>query len=313
MPHPTARAVLEAGTESALPFCFWPTPGSKPGVYSQLPEGGKLIPAYSLTCGATMTNSEPKPVGTGTLLTQTLCVFRSKFPIFLGLAAALPIYLAVVLLPTVLIQIGLNESASGIPPSGASEPWTASEMWTALSPRMRIIWFIEFTGSLLIAWSSVIGTVFVTSDIYAGRPTGIVQAWRRIRIRNFRLYLVMWIAGLIPIVGPLIALCCFISVPTAILEHLKTIAAFDRTKVLMIGSYGRILLGLLLYIVLSLLVIIPWAIGMEWLFGWPPWLRIPLFLSSFAFILLPMQLFMIFLTLIYYKQHALKEQTPATS
>jgi uncharacterized membrane protein len=117
------------------------------------------------------------------------------------------------------------------------------------------------------------GTVFAVSELYLGRTTTIGQSFSRAKSELGTLFGVLFLNGLVLIVGfllliiPGIYMMCrlCVAVPAALLENLGPRDALERSFALTKGNAGRSFLIYLLYIVIlyaaMMLFAIPFAVG----------------------------------------------------
>jgi hypothetical protein len=248
-----------------------------------------------------MPGPELKQLSTGELLDKTLSLYRNHFLLFIGIAAVpAGAHLASELTP-ILVAL--------IPGGGPGAATLAPLVGFAV---LLFVLFYGFAQGLGMA-----ATVFALSEINLGRETTIRQSFARARpfaLRTLWIFLLLGIATgvglvLLHVPGILVAVTYAVAIPVAVIENLKAGPSFKRSKFLTKGRRGSIFLVFLLFIVLTYIAAILFALPAGMLEVWRPGLAPALlfYFSGFFSETLTGPLLTIGLSLVYYDLRVRKE------
>ena len=188
--------------------------------------------------------AELRPLSIGELLDKTFSLYRSHFFLFVGIMAVPG------LLPLILVILSGMVALIPASPAGAS---------AAIG--LAVLGVVVFLLAYGVVYAMALAaTVFAVSEIYlGGRDITIRGAYAKVRGRALRtlwmmivLLLAIGVGLLLFIVpGVLVAVWYAVAIPAAIVENLKTGAAFRRSEILTKGRRGSVFLVFVLFFVLN--------------------------------------------------------------
>ncbi len=190
-----------------------------------------------------------RPLTTGELLDRTFSLYRSHFPLFLGIFALPHLGVLAVQCLGYLFRNPENPMSSMLTTS--------------------IFAMIAGLLSMVAAAASQAATVVAVSNVYLDRPAGLVDSFAKIKRQiGGVIWLsisVAFLAGLaclaLIVPGILLAIRWSLAVPVKVLENKDTGEAMSRSSELTKGNRGRIFVIWVMFIVLS--------IGLSLLLQWP--------------------------------------------
>jgi hypothetical protein len=173
--------------------------------------------------------AELRPLSIGELLDKTFSLYRSHFLLFVGIMAVpgiIPLALGILF---EMIRFDLVGS------------------------------FIIFLAHTVVYAMALAATVSAVSEVYLGHNTTILGAYAKVRGRALRTLWMLAVLGLaigvgfllFIVPGVLVAIWYAVAIPAAIVENLKTGAAFRRSESLTKGRRGSIFLVFVLFFVLN--------------------------------------------------------------
>lgn len=175
-----------------------------------------------------------RPLSLGELLDRTFFLYRRHFLLFIGIAA---VPYLVLLVPVLAGLILYGIPAHSAPPSFVPAAAVVGIVLIILVAMAVFVAFLYSAGA----------SVFAVSEIYAGRPASIRGSFRLVRGKGWILFGIMFLSGLIMMVGfialiiPGIYLMCRIPLATAaaMIEDIGASRAIDRSFFLTKDFAGR--------------------------------------------------------------------------
>ena len=191
-----------------------------------------------------------RPLSVGELLDLTFALYRRKFLLFVGIAAV-----------THGLMTVLQESA-GVAFQKAGD--VASTLLVIVG---LIVYFISNAVSQAATTAAV-------SEIYLGRNVTILESFALLRGRIqsltglvFGVAVLTGLGFLLIIPGIYMTIIWSLAVPAAVVENLRFDAATNRSKDLVDGAWGRVILIMVLVFTLSMLVVIGVSFPVSYLSG----------------------------------------------
>jgi hypothetical protein len=191
-----------------------------------------------------------RPLSVGELLDLTFALYRRKFLLFVGIAAV-----------THGLMTVLQESA-GVAFQKAGD--VASTLLVIVG---LIVYFISNAVSQAATTAAV-------SEMYLGRNVTIVESFALLRGRiqsltglMFGVAVLTGLGFLLIIPGIYMTIIWSLAVPAAVVENLRFDAATNRSKDLVDGAWGRVILIMVLVFTLSMLVVIGVSFPVSYLSG----------------------------------------------
>jgi hypothetical protein len=185
-----------------------------------------------------------RPLSTGELLDRTFSLYKAHFVLFVGIIA-LP-HLATLVFG--LVSLPLRRY---------------------LGLGMFEWFFIAIGLALLVGAISQAATIVAVSEVYLGRPTGIVDSYMKVRFSLVGVILLTFVMGvacglgamLLVVPGFVLAMMWSLAVPAAVLEDQGIVDAMTRSADLTRGFRWRVFVIWLLFFVLT--------ISVSFLLQWP--------------------------------------------
>jgi hypothetical protein len=202
-----------------------------------------------------------RPLSTGELLDKTFSLYRSHFILFVGIMALPGLFLFIL---TLALEL----------PAVINLP-VASDYLELVLGLGVIVFGLAYAFSYAMALAA---TVYAVSEVYLGRDITIRDAYTKVRGRGLRilwmlivLVMAMGIGFLLFVVpGVLVAVWYAVAIPAAIVENLKTRAAFRRSQILTKGRRGSIFLMFVLFLLLNYVAFMLFGFPAAFLMGlWP--------------------------------------------
>jgi hypothetical protein len=191
-----------------------------------------------------------RPLSVGELLDLTFALYRRKFLLFVGIAAV-----------THGLMTVLQESA-GVAFQKAGD--VASTLLVIVG---LIVYFISNAVSQAATTAAV-------SEMYLGRNVTILESFALLRGRIqsltglvFGVAVLTGLGFLLIIPGIYMTIIWSLAVPAAVVENLRFDAATNRSKDLVDGAWGRVILIMVLVFTLSMLVVIGVSFPVSYLSG----------------------------------------------
>jgi len=242
-----------------------------------------------------------RPLSVGELLDLTFALYRRKFLLFVGIAAV-----------THGLMTVLQESA-GVAFQKAGD--VASTLLVIVGTIVGLI--VYFISNAV----SQAATTAAVSEMYLGRNVTILESFALLRGRIqsltglvFGVAVLTGLGFLLIIPGIYMTIIWSLAVPAAVVENLRFDAATNRSKDLVDGAWGRVILIMVLVFTLSMLVVIGVSFPVSYLSGdWEgettltPFWKIALKASELLGEVLAAPFGLIAFTLTYYDQRVKKE------
>ncbi|HEY3382346.1 MAG TPA: hypothetical protein VGK32_11295 [Vicinamibacterales bacterium] len=183
-----------------------------------------------------------RPLSTGELLDRTFLLYRSHFPLFVGIIAVTHL----VILAVQLVGIAILPKPAGPLDLGATLLWLPVTLLTMLA----------------VTAASQGATVVAVSHVYLDRPVTVVDALSHIRGRIVSLAITMIVIGLgvalglilLIVPGIILSLMWAVAIPVAVLEERSMLDAASRSADLTKGDRGRVAVIYVLFVVLVWIV-----------------------------------------------------------
>jgi len=228
------------------------------------------------------------------LVRRTVSIFLQHSRVFLGIIAVPPLFVVTVGVFVLVVEAGGNE-----PP----QPVDPIEQWRQLGWLVRLPFIVLFLASISSMYRSMAAIIIGTREFQRGRPIRIRDAYRRTFWKTTRVFWTLFAINLLAAQSVILLLpalvlqaCYSLAIPIAVLERPGIAKAIRRAHSLAKGSIGTLSGVFILYLVCGLLA---WSTA-SLIFAVPPGFTRLLAVAPFLMLwLLPTQLWMILLTLIY--------------
>ncbi len=195
-----------------------------------------------------------KPLSIGELLDLTFALYRRKFFLFVGIAAV-----------THGLMTVLQESASVFFQKAGD---VTSTVLVVLGTILGVIVYFVTNAA------SQAATTAAVSEIYLGRDVTILQSFALLRGRIgaltavvFRVAILTGLGFLLIIPGIYMTIVWSLAIPAAVVEDLGYDDATNRSKGLVDGAWGRIVLIMVLVFMISILVVLGLSLPVSYLSG----------------------------------------------
>ncbi|MGC1186779.1 MAG: hypothetical protein WA871_05255 [Candidatus Acidiferrales bacterium] len=199
-----------------------------------------------------MSTLDLRPLSLGEILDRTFTLYRGNFLLFAGISAIPQVLVLVAqLMPALFFSSASVFSLPGNPNAAPRLPNLSPAVIAA-----AVGFFLVFI--LLVVFVTMLAqgaTVIAVSDLYLGRPTTLIGAFRRVWRKVLTIFAVAvlsgfaMIAGFIFLIVPGIYIACRLAlgVQAAVLEDAGPIDALSRSFALTKDTAGRVFLTYVLY------------------------------------------------------------------
>ena len=222
------------------------------------------------------------------LMVRATRMFWSQFPLFLGIAAVVPLSLLMVFAYTYYTIYPIPEG-----------PIDLRSNWEQMDTSLKLGFGALILFSLWLNVRVPPATILAAAELHQGRRIGVLRALWKVRGKGTRIFWLLMTVGLLLLpVGVIGTIIVAPRIPVAVLEN-RGIADSFRNK--LVGSRNDWLAPSLIYI----LIIFALGFSLPYIFQLLPgmnlvWVRVLLMPAFLLSIMLAMQWWVISLTLHYY-------------
>lgn len=251
-----------------------------------------------------MDNANPSAITLSSVLLKTWQVWRANagfFVLLMGLVVA-----AIFLMALFVYYV--------IAPHPAEVQMR--QVWEAMGSLQKFLVVVLFLMTLAVQYRALAASTFATQEIWNGRSVRFWQAVRSVRRKQLRLFWMVLLASLLTgplslVVGPILVFATAPGIPVAILEGKSAFAAVKRGDALLKQDFGKIAILIALWLGVAVATVAVWVTVLMSLgdYPLPLYLRVIPAIGLWLILLIPPQLYMIALTLIYLERR--KQETDA--
>lgn len=219
------------------------------------------------------------------LLRQTFKLFFTRLGLFSGVAAV-PALVNGVCFFVVLGGVQIVTVRAGIENQGVR----FLDLWDYMGPTEKVVsGLVAFSSMLIFVWFQAAAITAASKSSSAG-ATSFIAAYRSVRMKGLRLFVFIWILGVLPVIGWLLAFACVPALPIAVLENRGVADALREAATS--GDYvRRFLVWLLCWItvlpVLGLTLLVVGTVAVALPLGAPRAVVFAIAIWTIAFVTLP--------------------------